>query len=162
MKKREDDFGPENDYYSCGSNFQAQQYYALAVAPDRQQLAYSGKGLSWVPLPPYGDAGGAALGGVPHRSVIELSVTPFDRLYWDDPERSQRSALAVGKVIGLDFTVADFDTAPAIFRGYHTLAGDIDAWWQADLFVDFILIGVEDRPTLVTSYSWGRIKASFH
>ena len=126
--------------------------------------------LAWTALPPYGDGGGGVKGEEPFISVIELYVTPFDRLVYEDIEASVASDLAAGQVIGFGIVVHDNDepddggawvpeamvpgSPPALFRIFQV---------KADDFLDGLLLpGETGGPagTLVESVSWGRIKAS--
>jgi len=150
------------------SNYQAQQYVAVAESPDGRSLGYQGQGQGWVPLPPYADGGGFSAGEAPNISVIEIYVTPWDELNWQGPELSKRSELTAGKIIGFQISVPDFDTEAGAYHGFHTLSGQPDTWRLAENFVDGELIpcttgdcGAAAVPTAVKADSWGRIKASF-
>ncbi len=120
--------------------------------------------------PPYGDGGGGVFGENPTISAIELYVTPFDRLAYDDIEGSVASDLTAGQVIGFAILVHDWDdrhdvrawVPEAMFPGSPPALIRILSV-QADSFLDGILLpadpgGPED--TAVESVSWGRIKAS--
>ena len=152
------------------TNFQGQQYVAVAEAPDGRTLGYQGNGQGWVTLPPWADAGGFSEGESPNTSVIEMAVTAWDALNWQGPELSVRSSLVEGKLIGFQISVPDFDTEAGAYHGFHTLSGQPNTWREADNFVDGELIGCEggdcgadpvDLGTAVEENSWGRIKASF-
>jgi hypothetical protein len=149
------------------TNFQAQQYVAIAESPDGRTLGYQGSGQGWVTLPPFADAGGFSVGESPNTSVIELSVTAWDELNWQGPELSKRSLLAAGRTIGFQISVPDFDTEAGAYHGFHTLSGQPNTWREADNFVDGELVpcdtgdcGSAPTPTAVAADSWGRIKAS--
>ena len=123
-------------------SFQAQQYVGIAQSPDGRLLRiHEDRANDWVTVPPYADAGGFVEEGTPHRSVVEMMVTPFDELRWDDPEASLESALKVGKIIGLQVSIPDFDEEPSVYHGFSNLEGQINSWRQADSFVDCILVG---------------------
>jgi hypothetical protein len=152
------------------ANFQAQQYVAVAEAPDGRVLGYQGAGQGWVTLPPWADAGGFSEGESPNRSVIEMAVTAWDGLNWEGPELSVRSNLEAGKMIGFQFSIPDFDTEAGAYHGFHTLSGQPNTWREADNFVDGELIPCDggdcgadplNAGTAVAPSSWGRIKASF-
>ena len=147
-------------------NMQAQAYTAVASSPDGRLLGYPGIGNEWVTLPPYGDAGGTVEPDPPHKSVIEIMVTPFDTLVADDPPRSQRSDLRPGKIIGVDVYVYDLDQPgcadPHVCdSGVYNLTGQRGSWERAEFMVDFVLMDAGERPTAVGNMSWARIKASF-
>ena len=148
------------------TNFQAQQYVAIAESPDGRTLGYQGSGQGWVTLPPWADAGGFASGESPNTSVIELQVTAWDELNWQGPELSRRSNLVAGGIIGFQISVPDFDTEAGAYHGFHTLSGQPNTWRLAENFVDGELVGCDigdcgsaPTPTAVAEYSWGRIKA---
>lgn len=170
------------------SNFQAQQYVAIAESPDGRQLGYQGSGQDWVTVPPWADAGGYAEGESPSTSVIEMYVTAWDELNWQGPALSKRSTLAGNKVVGFQISVPDFDTVcegcaapvtvtnsdgtqttsvPSSYHGFHTLSGQPNTWRLAENFVDGQLIPCKTGDcgaapiTAVETDSWGRIKASF-
>ncbi|NKB68231.1 MAG: hypothetical protein GKR89_14310 [Candidatus Latescibacteria bacterium] len=150
------------------TNFAAQQYFAIAAAPDRRLLGHPGLGLDWVTLPPFADAGGFLLDSEPHISAIELYVTPWDGLDWSGPEQSVRSRLEAGRIIGMQIGVPDFDAEPGEYDGYYTIAGVAQSWRFANVFVDGLLVpcqggdcGIVPERTAVQGDSWGRIKASF-
>ena len=139
--------------------------------------------FAWTVLPPYGDGGGAVVGEAPIISVIELYVTPFDRMgdAWDSPEGSVISTLRADRIIGFSVGVVDNDLLrtdgarpnfwipEAIFSGGYSDVGFDEVhsnMWNrvANTFLDGLLLPegktapVED--TAVESVSWGRIKAS--
>jgi hypothetical protein len=150
------------------TNFQAQQYVAVAESPDGRTMGYQGNGQGWVTLPPYADAGGYSVGESPNTSVIELQVTAWDELNWEGPELSRRSNLVAGSTLGFQFSIPDFDTEAGAYHGFHTLSGQPNTWREADNFVDGELIGCDTGDcgsapvaTAVSADSWGRIKASF-
>ena len=140
--------------------------------------------FAWTVLPPYGEGGGAVAGEAPIISVIELYVTPFDRMgeMWDSPEGSVISTLRPGQVIGFSIGVLDNDLLrtdgarpnfwvpePIVSAGGYSDIGYDEVhtnMWQrvADTFLDGILLPagqtepVED--TAGRPVSWGRIKAA--
>ena len=96
--------------------------------------------------------------GPPIRSVIELMVTPYDSLDYRGPSFSVESTLSVGRIIGLDIAISDFDTVPGIYDGFHGLAEDPGAWIKADGFREFRLSPSPNAPTTVGSAGWGTVK----
>lgn len=150
------------------SNWQAQQWVAVAESPDGRTMGYQGNGQGWVSLPPYADAGGFSVGEAPNTSVIEFYLTPWDECNWQGPELSKRSLLEAGRIVGFQISVPDFDTEAGAYHGFHTLSGQPNTWRLAENFVDGELIGCDTGdcgsaavPTAVKADSWGRIKASF-
>lgn len=142
----------------------AQQYRAIAVAPDDRHVGFSHTNAAWVNVPPYTEGGGRVIGENPTISIIEFFVTPFDDLIWDRPEESISSELFPGKIIGFDIVVWEYDTEPMEVQGIFSLTGDDVSWMLADRLVDGILVGidgVESDDTSVENDTWGRIKASF-
>ncbi|NKB69607.1 MAG: hypothetical protein GKR89_21260 [Candidatus Latescibacteria bacterium] len=152
------------------TNFQGQQYVAIAESPDGRILGYQGNGQGWATLPPWTDAGGFSEGESPNTSVIELALTAWDEHNWQGPELSRRSNLVGGNFIGFQISVPDFDTEAGAYHGFHTLSGQPNTWREADNFVDGELVpcdtgdcGAEPDalPSAVEANSWGLIKASF-
>jgi len=148
------------------TNYQAQQYVAIAEAPDNRLLGYQGAGQGWVTVPPWADAGGFSFGESPNTSVIELAVTAWDELNWQGPELSKASPLYADKIVGFQISVPDFDVAAGQYHGFHTLSGQPNTWRLAEMFVDGQLVPCTGGdcgagPTAVQSDSWARIKASF-
>lgn len=150
---------------------------------DDEWTRYGTGTFAWTVLPPYGAAGGAVVGEAPVISVIELYVTPFDRMgeTWDSPEGSVVSTLRADQVIGFSIGVLDNDllrtdgsrpnfwVPEAIFSGGYSDVGYDEVLTNmrigvANIFLDGLLLPegktepVED--TAVESVSWGRIKAS--
>lgn len=119
----------------------------------------------WVHKPPYADGGGAVIDSEPSFGVVEVYVTPFDRLIWDDQAQSIVSNLFSGKTIGFSIQIVDVDDTNE-FESSPGLFGIEDGWEQggfndSDLWAPGILIeagGTED--SAVTGVSWARIKAS--
>jgi hypothetical protein len=141
------------------NNRTAQQYVAIADAPDGRHVGYLGAGADWVNALPYADGGGGSIGEGPTTSIMEFYVTPFDDLIWNSPDDSRASALFGGKLIGFQISAPDFDTAPSNYRAFHTLTGQAATWRYAERFADGRLVGAGGA-TAVESNSWGRIKAS--
>ncbi len=151
-----------------------QRYDAIArtasgpTLDDRFPRQLAGK-LAWTALPPYGEGGGGVAGETPVISVIELYVTPFDRLLYDDIEGSLASHLAAGQIIGFAIVVHDRDSngggnwvPEAMFPGSPPAMVRIFSV-RADMFIDGMLLPAEmDGPgdSAVESVSWGRIKDS--
>lgn len=142
------------------NNRTAQQYVAIADAPDNRKVGYLGAGADWVNALPYADAGGGSIGKGPTTSIMEFFVTPFDDLIWNSPADSKPSPLFPGKIIGFQISCPDFDVAPAQYHAFHTLSGQAATWRYAERFVDGRLVGA-GGVTAVENDSWGRIKASF-
>jgi hypothetical protein len=78
----------------------AQDYMAIAEAPEGYSVGYGGAGASWVNVPPYTEGFGAIVGESPTVSVIEFFATPFDDLIWNNPKESAPTDLFPGKIIG--------------------------------------------------------------
>ena len=126
--------------------------------------------LAWTALPPYGDGGGGVAGEEPFISVIELYVTPFDRLVYDDIEGSAASDLTAGKVIGFAIVVHDNDEPEdgGIWVPEAMVPGSPPAYIRivqvkADDFLDGLLLSANPAgpgDSAVGSVSWGRIKVS--
>lgn len=161
MYYREYEFGQiENlDYYIYRT---AQHYTVINVGQAGASIAYAPyTGLpSWLGEPSLTAAGGFTTSTEPFRAVLEVMMTPFDEVLRREPaEASTPSALWLGKIIGLEVSVPDFDTVPGEYHSFHNLGGGHAAWRNADEFVDFRLVG--SASTSVGDVTWGRIKASF-
>ncbi|NKB72578.1 MAG: hypothetical protein GKR89_36340 [Candidatus Latescibacteria bacterium] len=152
----EDDNPPDGDLLNGRT---AQHFWASASAPGGRPVWYFGAGNDWVTRLPYADGGGGSQGVNPTTTAIEFFVTPFDDLVYDRPDSSRVSTLYVGKIIGFQISVPDFDEEPGAYRGFYTLYGQTATWRDADRFVDGQLLG--PQATAVEGASWARIKASF-
>jgi hypothetical protein len=160
-----DEFSTEEEW-SQVYQAQAQQYFAIARAPDSRyiNLLYFD---DWYTLPPYVEGGGGVLGEAPTISIIEFYVTPFDRLVKNSQEETKISVLYPGKVIGFSILIGDFDTAPQEIHGSYRLPPQNRAIFTADLFADGVLVGadgaVPEVPAVseVEEDSWGWIKGFF-
>ena len=122
--------------------------------------------FAWTAIPPYGEGGGGVAGEAPVISVIELYVTPFDRLVGDNIQESVTGDLSAGQVIGFAIAVHDNEgdgwrpwTPEGMQRSDSYAEFDIMSL-RADYFLDGILLPPEPEGSAVESDSWGRIKAS--
>ncbi len=150
---------------------QAQEWVAIAETPDGEHLEHYGPS-EWVVGEPYADAGGGVIGKTPATTVTEFRVTPFDDLIYNDEASSEASQLYPGKTIGFSIATRDYDDTE--WKDGHgpvatpmSLTGTTQSLIHADFFVDGLLIGAGDDPSLyddasaVEPSSWARIKASF-
>ncbi|NKB71021.1 MAG: hypothetical protein GKR89_28460 [Candidatus Latescibacteria bacterium] len=135
----------------------AQLYQGMVTPSLGGLLAIAEQSRVWANAIPYSDIGGFVDPVNPQRTVIELMVTPYDSLDTRGPAYSLESVLEIGKTIGFQFSLADFDSG--VYHGFHTLGGQADTWRDADTFVDGELLGTP-APTSMQGDSWGRIKAS--
>ena len=142
-----------DEEFKLANNSQAQQYWAIADPPG---VGYLGAGAEWVNRPPYLEAGGMVAGDT---SILEFYVTAFDSLAWDSPDRSLRSVLSAGLVIGFELEVWEHDDpggeSPLVFQ----LGQQANTWRFAERFVDGVLLPVGHPHTVVGRSTWGRIKA---
>jgi len=148
------------------SDFQAQSYAAVAESPTGRSILTIGSSATWVSVPPWSDAGGFHVGESPDYSLIEGYVTPWDALDWRGPDGSVRSQLFPGKIIGLQFTIPDFDEEPGRYEAFQTVGGQNYSCCSASYFVDAILLCgsgecLSEPASAVRPDSWARIKASF-
>ena len=150
---------------------QAQEWVAIAETPDGEHLEHYGPS-EWVGREPYAAAGGGVIGESPVTTVTEFRVTPFDDLIYDDEAASEASRLYPGKTIGFSIVTRDYDDTK--WTDGHgpvsipmSLTGTTQSLIHADFFVDGLLIGAGEDPSLyddpsaVEPASWARIKASF-
>ena len=141
------------------NNKQAQQFTAIAEAPDGKTVGYQGKAQEWYLALPYTDGGGGASGDAPVLSVTEFMVTPGDQLIYNDPDASVFSTLTTGTIVGFQISIPDWDVV-GTYHAFHTLTGQEATWRFAERFADARLVGGAGG-TAVEESSWGRIKASF-
>ena len=150
-------------------NRQAQEWMAIAETPNGEPVIHLGAS-EWVAKEPYAAAGGGVIGQTPATTVTEVKVTPFDDLIYNDEDASQTSQLYPGKTIGFFILTTDNDDTQ--WKDGHgrkirlSLPADTRALLHADFFVDGLLIGAGDDPSLydersaVEPSSWARIKAA--
>ena len=97
-----------------------------------------------------------------------MMVTPFDHLVHSDEDLSEASELYPGKTMGFELWLhdADSDTPLADSALYLLSRLDLDLWSDASGFVDGLLLGAGEDPSLygdvsaVEPSSWARIKAA--
>ncbi len=150
------------------THVQAQWYFVSPEPLEGRLMREGGPADAWVANPPWADAGGFQIGEAPNYSVNELVITPWDVLDWRGADRSQRSSLIAGQIIGLQFAILDIDE-PSWMQGlYYLTPRTIEPGqpWTADTFADGELIpcfrgDCSGAITAVSQDSWGRIKASF-
>ena len=152
-------------------NRQAQKWVAIAETPDGEHLFHYAAISEWAGREPYAAAGGGVIGASPVTTVTEFRVTPFDDYIHDDEEASEPSRLYPGKTIGFTISTPDNDDTQAKDGSgvwpFLSLTGSTRALVHADFFVDGLLIGAGESPSLyddpsaVEPASWARIKASF-
>ena len=95
---------------------------------------------------------------------MEFYVTPFAHFDYEDQQASATCELAPGAVLGFHMTVIDQDAAGWEGAAHYALPFDapdmiIESLWNADIFVDGLLVGIQDE-SAVRADSWARIKAS--
>lgn len=118
----------------------------------------------WVRSEPWTEIGHTARSELPAQSILEVSLTPWDR-FGANPGEGEVSELRAGRILGLQITVSDFvngELDNVYFLG--TGPGEVDpVSVSADGFIDGLLTSC-DLPgcseTSVEADSWGRIKAS--
>ena len=149
-------------------NRRAQQW--MTIAEPAGHLYHFGAS-EWAAREPYTATGGGVTGQTPAITVTELKVTPFDDLIYNDEDASEASQLHPGKTIGFSILTTDNDDTQwedgLGKRISMSLTGSTRALRHADFFVDGLLIGAGEDPSLyddvsaVEPSSWARIKASF-
>ena len=150
---------------------QAQEWMAIAETPDGEHLFHVGAS-EWVVEEPYAAAGGGVIGESPATTVTEFKVTAFDDLIYNDEDASETSRLYPGQTIGFEIRTTDNDDTQWKDGYGHSiplsLTGTTKAIIDADLFVDGLLIGAGEDPSVydgdegsaVEPSSWARIKAA--
>ena len=146
-------------------NFRQAQKYWMPIDPEGGQFVrYPGAG-EWPTTDPYAAAGGRS----PATWVLEMKVTPFDHLVYNDESLSKASELYPGRTIGFELRVFDADKEPPFVSAFPYLLTpmELSAALYAGHFVDGLLVGAGEDPSryddvsAVEPSSWGRIKASF-
>lgn len=152
------------DEYDLLVNSSAQEYQVVTQNPFGPAVLINSKAALWLLRPPWIEIGGIHLGEQPNYSVIEMAVTPWDKLNWTDPEASVRSDLYGGKTIGLMIGLADYDVGPNVIDEFFLIGGShTDSWRDASFFVDAVLLCARGDCAVGSSVepdSWARIKAS--
>ena len=149
-------------------NQQAQPYRAVAEASEGPYLDLVGtsdpmSGLAdWMVKFPYAEVGGTSQGETPTVYIVELAITPFDLMLWDDRDASMTSDLSAGRVVGFNLGIIDVDSRPGQTDGYYALFLTPEGAPDADFFGDGILLPSDNdtEGSVVESVSWARIKAS--
>ena len=122
----------------------------------------------WPAMEPYAGGGGGVLGSNPATWVLEMKVTPFDALVYNDESLSKASELYPGKTIGFELRVFDADKEPPFVSAFPYLLTplELSAAIYAGHFVDGLLVGAGEDPSryddvsAVQPSSWARIKAA--
>ena len=149
-------------------NYRQAQMYWMPIDPQEGQFVrYPGAG-DWQTSEPYAAGGGAVQGHSPATWVLEMKVTPFDGLVYNDEGLSRASELYPGKTIGFELWVYDADEEPPFVSAsqYLLTALGLGIQIHADAFVDGLLVGAGADPSsyddgsAVEPSSWGRIKAA--
>jgi len=86
--------------------------------------------------------------------VLECWITPFDYAPYDGPERAVESLLEENTIIGLSWSILDFDGGKR--DGHYNLAHDVRMVHTADYLCAFRLMRLEDRfqPKLEAQWSF--------
>ena len=154
---------------------QAQDYLVYIDPPEEEQrlaLQLVPPVYGWPVQSPWADIGTWQFGEEPNYSAIELSVTPWDELNWDDASLSRQSDLRPGAIIGFQIAFMDIDEGARIDHWQSLAPATYDDFYltyeDAGFFVDGRLIPCElgdcslaSGASAVKPSSWGRIKASF-
>ena len=170
-----DHSGGRYDAFSPGSDkklleqSQAQSYIVAPVPWPEETIRHQGAASPWVIAPPWSDVGRSQEEGSPSHVVMEMYFSPWDQLHWEGPERSRRTELKAGKIIGFQLLVADSDDVQSfevyMIGEYSQGRPSEGVLFNADLFADGELIpcfrgDCSGATTAVSQDSWGRIKAS--
>ena len=149
-------------------NYRQAQRYWMPIDAEEGHIRHPGAG-DWPAMELYAAGGGGALGSNPATWVLEMKVTPFDHLVYNDESLSKASELYPGKTIGFEIWVYDADEEPPFVSAYPYLLTplelNITTVNDAGHFVDGLLVGAGEDPSryddnsAVEPSSWGRIKA---
>ena len=93
---------------------------------------------------------------------VEVYVTAFDRLVWDNPGESVVSDLFPGKSIGFDIVFIDVEPSIYTENNSEYALTPFGEWGDSGNWSEGLLVGADsDRNDTVTrDVTWGRIKAS--
>ncbi len=96
--------------------------------------------------------------------VTEFYLTPFAPFDYEDQQASAAFELVPGAVLGFHLTVIDQDAAGNSGDAHYALPFEepgliVESLWNADIFVDGLLVGIQDE-SVVRASPWARIKAS--
>jgi len=121
----------------------------------------------WAYQEPWFEIGVESFGENPTHSVVEFSLTPWDRLSKSGPEASQRSLLQADRFIGFQIRIIDEEPENNTYvLGNARSESPGKVWWEySSEFVDGVLIpcnvlDCSGATTPVSPDSWARIKAT--
>jgi len=88
------------------------------------------------------------------RLVCEFWVTPFDYAPYDGPERATVSKLVENTVIGVSWSVLDYDGDPPVLQGFWNLSHTFEMASDASALCAFRLMPLEPRLTKPVTAQW--------
>jgi hypothetical protein len=108
--------------------------------------------------------------GQPGKLVLEFFITPFDYAPHDGPARAVESKLWENKVIGMSWSVLDYDDENAkSYRGFWNLSHKTTMYGNASDLVAFRLMPLEPRFRKAVEAGWSfqvldmsRRRVAFH
>jgi hypothetical protein len=86
--------------------------------------------------------------------VCEFWITPFDYAPYDGPERAVVSKLEEGKLVGLSWSVLDYDGEPPVLDGFWNLSHNFEMALNASSLVAFRLMPLESEFSKPIEAKW--------
>ena len=86
--------------------------------------------------------------------VCEFWITPFDYAPYDGPERAVVSKLQEGKLVGLSWSVLDYDGDPPVLDGFWNLSHNFEMALDASSLVAFRLMPLEPEFSKPIEAKW--------
>jgi hypothetical protein len=123
----------------------AQNYHIFTPAPDRDWVFVWGC-QPWIKELPWSNAAYKYdfKHGQSGKLTLEFWITPFDYAPFDGPERAVESKLWENKVIGMSWSVLDYDgPAEADYKGFWNLSHKTEMYGNASDLVAFRLMPLE-------------------
>jgi len=134
----------------------AQNYHIFTPARDKDWTMVWGC-QPWIKQLPYANAAYnyAFQPGESGKLTLEFWITPFDFAAYEGPERSVESKLEENKVIGMSWSVLDYDDVNASkYRGFWNLSHKTTMYGNASDLVAFRLMPMEKELRKPVEADW--------
>lgn len=134
----------------------AQNYHIFTPAPDRDWVFVWGC-QPWIKELPWSNAAYKYdfKHGESGKLTLEFWITPFDYAPFDGPERAVESKLGENKIIGLSWSVLDYDgPANGDYKGFWNLSHKTSMYGDASDLVAFRLMPLEPEFRKPISARW--------
>jgi hypothetical protein len=145
---------PKNEMYFKAHGATAQNYHVFMPAKDKDWAMLWGN-TPWLKEFPYslsatkynfknGDSG---------RLQMEFYITPYDFASFDGPQNSIESKLKENTLIGMSWSMLDFDTAK-VCHAFRNLSHDLRMINNADYLCAFRLMPLEEKCRKLIDANW--------